>query len=147
MKTEEFIFQYLSDKTDKTQCSSVMGDSGTIYSYGYHYPLARIIDGTAWINSDPSTVTTAKHRNWARSACARIVGYENVQDVELHGAQFHPFYVEQGLIKEQMRIIGQMEQKKRKDTQVYKWLEYDLNRVNKALETFYANWTKETLCA
>lgn len=42
---------------------SMFYEGQTIYSYGYHYPIARWHDGkTVYLNADPSTVTTERHK-------------------------------------------------------------------------------------
>ena len=39
-----------------------------IYSYGYHFPMGRIIDGVLWYNMQSYSNTTSKHQNYMRGA-------------------------------------------------------------------------------
>ena len=41
-------------------------DSGTLYSYGYHYPLAFIVNGIVFVNTTGYSTTTARHISLAR---------------------------------------------------------------------------------
>lgn len=39
-----------------------------IYSYGYHFPMGRIIDGVLWYNLQTYSNTTSKHQSYMRGA-------------------------------------------------------------------------------
>ena len=41
---------------------NVFYDDNTIYSYGYHFPLAHLYDGFALVNSNRYSVSTSKHQ-------------------------------------------------------------------------------------
>jgi hypothetical protein len=46
-------------------------EGDTIYSYGYHFPLAkRNEDGTFWVNPDKYSVTTSKQQGMVKGAIA-----------------------------------------------------------------------------
>ena len=57
----------------KNKNRSLFIDGDTLYSYGYHFPLARRNgDGTFWVNPDKYSVTTSKHQGMVRGAIARV---------------------------------------------------------------------------
>jgi hypothetical protein len=140
MTTQEFIYKALLNTTKKDSCSSVFkeknwnDDSITIYSYGRHYPLVKIINGNAYVNNQGYSNSTAKHINWAFSASADIVGYNNVYGVKLQrGDSLTLKGIENSSRKELENIRNTMASKKRKDTMVYKMLETDEVRVMQTL--------------
>lgn len=134
MTTKQFINKALQGTTRSKQCSSVfVGDDRTIYSYGYHYPLVKIIDGKAFINSRGYSVSTSKHIGWAFAAAAEIVGYENTFHAPTTYG-LHKGGIVRGVSEEITRLEAVMATKKRKDTQVYKWLAYNRDRLSKTLE-------------
>lgn len=129
MKTRDFIRDYLTNRTNRTNCSSVFGDGDIVYSYGYHYPLATIRDGKAWINTRGYSTTTAKHIVWAFNACAQIVGYSNIYGVDLLANNFNADNLHESLTRTAKLTIETMRTKKRKTTQIYRNLSNDLNRT------------------
>jgi hypothetical protein len=47
-------------------------EGDTIYSYGYHFPVARRnADGTVWLNPDKYSVSTTRHQSLVRNALAK----------------------------------------------------------------------------
>lgn len=143
MTTREFIKKALTGETRKDSCSSVMqrkdnDGNVTVYSYGYHYPLVKIINGKAFVNDRGYSVTTAKHIGWAFSAAAEIVGWENVYHAPLNNRYDHhtltPEGIKAGATEELLRLHKEMATKKRKDTQVYAHLEYQKARMVATLE-------------
>lgn len=144
MSTAEFIEKYLRGTTRKDFCSSVVGyedlnGERTVYSYGKHYPLAKIINGYAFVNNAGYSNTTAKHINWAHSATADIVGYDNVFSVPLSNGDGLDV---QGMLSSTRRALTEVQQamasKKRKDTQVYKFLEHQEVRLMQTLQAVKA---------
>lgn len=134
MTTREFIYKALSGKTKKTFCSSVFVSDGVAYSYGYHYPLATIIDGKGYVNDRGYSNSTAKHINWAFSALGELVGYDNVYHSPLFGGSLSKRGIREGAQAEYDRLTDEMNAKKRKDTKVYKWLEVQQTRASKTLK-------------
>lgn len=136
MTTREFINNNFDVPSERDRhCSSVFADyDGNIYSYGYHYPLLFRVKGLAIRNVRGYSNTTAKHINWTRDISA--VDVEVPRDFRLQG------YTEdellQQLIKAQQDLLkeirGLMFHKKRKDTQVYRQLEYDYNKAANSLD-------------
>jgi hypothetical protein len=139
MTTRQFITRAFNDrKTGK--CSSVFADNGDVYSYGYHYPLLFRVHGQAIRNVRGYSNTTQRHIQWSRDVDAidvhcygtfRLIGGAANDDVALIS-----------LIASQRDYIDsiqrQMDAKKRKNTQVYKWLEFDLQRANDSLRKLEA---------
>lgn len=54
----------------KGRGSNMFIDGDTIYSYGYHFPLARrLINGKFWINEEKRSQSTFRHQSYVRYAC------------------------------------------------------------------------------
>lgn len=128
MTTREFITKAWNGQTRKRECSSVFIDGQAIYSYGYHYPLLFKVNGKTVRNVTGYSNTTARHIQWSR----------DVEAIDIHaGYRFklrgNDDEIMQDLIEGQMHYINalkdQMQAKKRKDTQVYKWLKFDHDRA------------------
>ena len=45
-------------------------EGDTLYSYGYHFPLAKRVEGGFWVNPDRYSVTTSKQQGMVRGAIA-----------------------------------------------------------------------------
>lgn len=140
MTTRDFIYKVLKGETRKDFCSSVYASTDadgqvTVYSYGYHYPLAKIINGVGFVNNRGYSNTTAKHINWAFDAISDIVGYANTYGVPLTDGDS---LTKRGLLssatRELERITKEMASKKRKDTQVYANLERDQQKMAEAVK-------------
>lgn len=138
MTTLEFIEKTFGAQSERIkECSSVFTDrDGNVYSYGYHYPLLFKVGGLVFVNTTGYSSTTNRHIYWAKQA----VGYECVS-VELNGDRLP------GLTLERIReLLGaqvveakaKMDAKKRKNTQVYAFLENQYQKVladyNKVVE-------------
>lgn len=141
MTTQDFIYRKLQNTTRKEFCSSVFGSTDmngdvTIYSYGYHYPLARIINGKAYINNRGYSNTTAKHIHWARQASVELVGYDNTYSVPLtNGNSLNTKGIRESASREYARVTEEMSKKKRKDTYVYKDLQNTEVRMIQVLQS------------
>jgi hypothetical protein len=129
MTTREFINKAWHGTTRTRQCSSVFVDNdGNIYSYGYHYPLLFRVGNKVIRNVKGYSNSTSKHIHWTRDIDAIDVevprdfriGYDQERMLE---------QLIQGQHEYVTSIKGQMDGKKRKDTQVYRWLEYDYTRA------------------
>lgn len=81
MTTREFIErQYLNgDGKERTESSVVKDGRGWIYSYGYHYPLMFNLYGYNFVNTEPWSTTTARHRHWALQALGFTSNYIGVK--------------------------------------------------------------------
>jgi hypothetical protein len=138
MTTQEFINKNFGVSSTKDRhCSSVIADNnGNIYSYGYHYPLLFTINGKTFRNVAGYSNTTAKHISWcynwdsidveldrqAVSAVGDAIRYENETEYALNE-------IKRCLEVQNSRIKAEMQAKKRKDTQVYRQLFQQFNRV------------------
>lgn len=144
MTTAEFIKKTYNTTNDKwtkegydRRCSSVLTSRiGVVFSYGYHYPLAFHVAGLDFINEAGYSNTTSKHIGWARAALnynyvgvklnreeAVVIGNEYITDDNKLEA------IKRALERELKNITDTILTKKRKDTQVYKNLEYEQARV------------------
>jgi len=130
MTTRDFIAKTYNTFSDRERrCSSVFTDyNGTVYSYGYHYPLLFKVNGLSFVNVRGYSNTTAKHINWARSAEPNAIPVILSRDDR---AQFTDIHTLVSRLYEQLNdIMNQMISKRRKDTAVYR----DLQRQH---ETVY----------
>lgn len=154
--------------TKDRQCSSVFADhDGNMYSYGYHYPLLFTVGGKAFRNVAGYSNSTAKHINWAGGHDAIDVeltgdnqyswrNSENAAKVPHLLYMRHAYggvkdaatakkldrailkAIKKDLTAQRDNITETMASKKRQDTQVYKWLQFDLDRVTRSLERLEA---------
>lgn len=141
MNTTEFIEKALRKETNRTSVASVFAETKwtdnnqvIVYSYGYHYPLATIIDGVGFINNRGYSNTTSQHIQKAWRAITNIVGYENTYSLPLtNGDSLNLYGIHESAKREMERIIATMFVKKRKDTQVYAMLERDLEKIKEVV--------------
>ena len=147
MTTAQFIYNtYATRGTRERRCSSVFTDyEGQVYSYGYHYPLAFRVKGLDFINTQGYSNTTAKHISWAW----RAVGYHANsvklwrEDARVIAASYSTEDEKLAAIKTALQreidsLREQMESKKRKDTQVYHWIEQQHDKAVATLNTVEA---------
>jgi hypothetical protein len=73
MTNQQIITKFVNGATTgKNSNRSLFIEDDTIYSYGYHFPLARRnSDGTFWVNPDKYSVTTSKQQGMVRYAITR----------------------------------------------------------------------------
>lgn len=135
MKTQTFIEKQagiiLRGENSRGHCASVFAERDTIYSYGYHYPLLFKVTTPGGkvlmvLNRSGYSNTTSKHINWCYGSYDVSCEFKNDYPRNYEGVIL-------SLLNEHDRITAEMNSKKRKDTAVYKRLEWDLNRVNEAL--------------
>ncbi len=145
MTTADFIEKtYNTTSTRERRCSSVFTDhEGTVYSYGYHYPLAFHVKGLDFINTRGYSNTTAKHIVWAW----RAVGYDAIRvKLDRNDVNSMRYATEneklstilEALKREEARLKDEMSKKTRKETQVYGYLQDQEDKVatsiNRVLE-------------
>lgn len=72
MTNKQIITKFVAGATKgKNSTGSMFIEGNTLYSYGYHFPLAkRNADGTFWVNPDRYSVTTSKQQGMVRYAIA-----------------------------------------------------------------------------
>lgn len=131
MTTRQFITNAFTNRKDG-KCSSVFAENGDVYSYGYHYPLLFRVGGKAIRNVRGYSNTTQRHIMWSR----------DVEAIDIHAPYSFRLVGDDSAILRNLRdgqkayiasIEEAMAAKKRKDTQVYKWLQFDLDRANENL--------------
>lgn len=137
MTTRDFIAKNYNVAGTQRQCSSVMASTnGTIYSYGSHYPLAFNIKGLDFVNEQGYSSTTSKHIAWARQALNyQYVGVklwrDDVDEFNRWNATTEDKLriMHRALERELTKLKEQMDSKKRRDTQVYRYLDNEYERV------------------
>lgn len=72
MTNKQIVAKFVSGATKgKNSTGSMFIEGDTLYSYGYHFPLAkRNADGTFWVNPDRYSVSTSKQQGMVRYAIA-----------------------------------------------------------------------------
>lgn len=161
MTTQEFINKNYNTKANKERkCSSVYADnSGNIFSYGRHYPLLFTVKGLTFRNTRGYSNTTAKHILWAGGHNAidvKLSGCnlytwnnpESMDKVPKLLSLFVPSFANQGITEndimhailsdletERAELIEAMESKTRTDTQVFKALQSQYEKVLKSIIT------------
>lgn len=69
MDNKELAKQF-ANGARKGRGSNLFIDGDTIYSYGYHFPVARRNnDGTFWFNPEKRSQSTSRHQSLVRYAC------------------------------------------------------------------------------
>lgn len=126
MTNLEFITKTISVEATKPRFhgSLFTAPNGTVYSYGWHYPLARIINGYGFVNNRGYSHTTSRHISHARTACAAKVGISKTYGVPLrNGEALTITGIMQAATRELNDLTQQMAAKKRTNTAVYDNLE------------------------
>lgn len=127
MTTRDFIRNtFNTTSTRERRCSSVFADEdGNIYSYGYHYPLLFQVGGLYFVNTTGYSNTTAKHIGWAWAA----VDY-NAIAVKLNGKRKPETLdtIATLLAAQIVELQSEIDKKKRKDTQVCRDLQAQLEQ-------------------
>ena len=57
---------------DNGKGSSIFWEGDTIYSYGYHFPMAIHVDGVVLLTTQSCSVSTAKHLSLVRQAISHL---------------------------------------------------------------------------
>ena len=72
MTNKQIVQAFVSGATKgKNSLKSIFIEGDTLYSYGYHFPLAKRKDGGFWVNPDRYSVTTSKQQSIVRGAIAQ----------------------------------------------------------------------------
>ena len=74
MTNEQAVRAWLEDpmRSVKNGSRSIYSHDGTLFSYGPHYPLARVDGNTVLVNTDSYSATTASHASLVRNVAARM---------------------------------------------------------------------------
>lgn len=139
MRTVEWIDKHkgVNDGNTKIFGNVAKGADGTIYSYGYHYPLLFKLNDVYFVNHRGYSVTTSKHINWAHQA-TDYKAY-NIEVPRLHHGPVEVAQAMSWLEKDIIDLIYQMAGKRRQDTSVYLNLQRNLKDTIKALNTLKGN--------
>lgn len=150
MTTRDFLIKNLGYESFKArQCSNVFVDNnGVAYSYGWHYPLAKVFsDDLAVVNTASYSVSTSRHSVWAFSALylrgIRAIGIPMTEGDSVVS-------LEQCLTsakRELDRIKAVMATKTRQNTDVYRYLEYDRTKMIMAVTALQAALASERVLA
>lgn len=74
--SREVLKLWTKQSQSEARCKNVFFVGDTVYSYGYHYELGRIVTfngiKVALINDSGYSVTTSKHISWARFAASSV---------------------------------------------------------------------------
>lgn len=77
-----------SDGRRRWQGVRVFWEGDTIYSYGYHFPMARILaPNLVWMNGDRYSVSTSNHQSELRAALSRYAGGAQVLIVPMRAME------------------------------------------------------------
>lgn len=108
---DEVMHRWSNQSQDSARCSNVFFQGRSIYSYGYHYELGRLVQyrghTVALINTDGYSHTTAKHIRHADAAASQhIVVSVSGNDLTAldHGADLKDI-LEASLLEEQGKEI------------------------------------------
>ena len=67
----ELVQAFVNYKSYEGRANSMYFGGSTIYSYGYHFPIATRTDEVTFFNISGYSNTTAKHKSLVRSAISR----------------------------------------------------------------------------
>jgi hypothetical protein len=71
MTNKQIVKAFVSGATEgKNSLKSMFIERDTLYSYGYHFPLAKRVEGGFWVNPDKYSVTTSKQQGMVRGSIA-----------------------------------------------------------------------------
>lgn len=68
-------------KSARNQGRTLFHEDGVIYSYGYHFPIARLVDGVVLMTTENYSVTTSHHISMVRRAIPWNILVFNVPEV------------------------------------------------------------------
>lgn len=114
-------------KPDTKHGSLFTDGNGTMYSYGYHYPLLFDVNGLKFINTMGYSNTTAKHISHARN----LAQYE--VHIPYNNSDISPLAIQRALVNERAYILEQIEAIKRKNTKKEATLQQRANEIEQAL--------------
>ena len=148
MKTREFINKHFGQETsEEIKFGSIIKDcNGDMYSYGYHYPLIFTVQGLNFRNVHGYSNTTAAHIAWTRDIEALDIDLPKTRESYNYSTSLREFQTLESIAnvyRDQIHAKNlELQAKKRKDTNIYKWLENELKQLqdnyNKVCEFEYS---------
>jgi hypothetical protein len=119
-------------KPDTSHGNLFTDGNGTMYSYGYHYPLLFDVNGLKFINTAGYSNTTAKHISHARSLAQHEV------HIPYSNSDISPLAIQKALVNERAYMLGQIKAIKRKNTKKEARLQQRVNEIEQALTDLQA---------
>lgn len=144
MTTQDFITKTYNTASDNDrQCSSVFTDrKGTVYSYGYHYPLAFNVAGLDFVNDSGYSSTTSKHICWAwRAVPSGAIGVPLWRpEAQVISSSYDSDHgklqaILTALKRKRDTLATERDSKKRTDTWVYSSLQHQIDILNTSINT------------
>jgi len=74
---QDCIHVYFQFNQTRGRCGNVFFDNNTLYSYGRHFELAKLVNGTLFVNTQSYSNSTSKHQNY----CARSINNDRINKV------------------------------------------------------------------
>jgi hypothetical protein len=71
------IHVYFQFNQTHGRCGNVFFDGTTLYSYGRHFELAKLVNGTLFINTQSYSNSTSKHQSY----CARSINNDRIDKI------------------------------------------------------------------
>lgn len=87
MNNDQVAHLWANKSRQQAKGSNVFFEGNTIYSYGHHFPMARLYKGVVLYTTGSYSVTTAKHLSIVRRACSHLTVF-NVDDVSAEPSKF-----------------------------------------------------------
>lgn len=141
MRSKDFITKYFGKQDGKLRtCSSLLKDTqGNIYSFGFHYPLlfkVKSVSNTTlnFLNITGYSQTTRRHIGYCTELAEYFVKLPNGSTTNSLSPSFTIDAITEALTSEIKQLESSMKAKKRKDTNIYKELEYQYNDRLKSLK-------------
>lgn len=148
MNNETFISKAFYGKTRAHNNSLLKDGHDNVYSYGVHYPLLFRVGDKVLLNDIGYSNSTSKHIRLASNVEPDAIrvklyperegygsGYTHIGRMLWYGddASVVSDEIVGGMQHHLSDLVDQMEAKKRKDTQVYKHLEYQFDNIASAI--------------
>lgn len=132
MKNSEYI--QANAFTPDTSHGNLFTDSnGTMYSYGYHYPLLFKVNGLSFVNVRGYSNTTARHISYARQEARHTVELDGYKRDDIS-----PETVKKALEDEKAYINEQIANIKRKNTKKEELLQQRISEIDYTLNRLIA---------
>lgn len=106
--------------------------NGTMYSYGYHYPLLFDVNGLKFINTTGYSNTTAKHISHARNLAQHEV------HIPYSNRDISPLAIQKALEDERAYLNEEIANIKRKNTKKEARLQERINEIDYTLNRLIA---------
>lgn len=152
MNNGKWIEKAFYGKTRARNNSLIKDDNNNVYSYGIHYPLLFRVGDKVLLNDIGYSNSTSKHIDYAAQVDSNAIRVKLYPEREGYGSGYTHigrllwYSDEERLSDEQIMdevvggmqhhlsdLVDKMEAKKRKDTQVYRYLEHQFDNIASAI--------------